>query len=79
MRLQTLNKRYNAMLLSLNQQLGLATKTLDENMAKLKTRIERSGDLEQREEEMKQLQQIANDMSVKLEESGHRSPGSGPN
>jgi capsular exopolysaccharide synthesis family protein len=65
--LQTLNKRYRTMFTMLGSQINAANKALEEKMAQLKTRIKRSGDLEQREEDLKQLQQIANDMSVKLE------------
>jgi capsular exopolysaccharide synthesis family protein len=65
--LQTLTKRYKIMLNQLGRQLAEANKVLDDKMKEMKTRIARSGDLEQREEALKQLQQIANDMSVKLE------------
>ncbi len=62
-----LTKRYRMLINSLQAQLGAANKTLETKMATLKTRIEKSGDLETRQEDLKQYQQIANDMSVKLE------------
>jgi capsular exopolysaccharide synthesis family protein len=62
-----LNKRFNLMFASLQGQLGLVTKEAEGKMEKLKARVARSTDLETREEELKQLQQISNDMSVKLE------------
>jgi len=65
--LMTLNNRYGKMLQSIEVQLNQANKLLDEKMALLKSRIERSGDLEQRDDELKRLQQISNDMNVKLE------------
>jgi capsular exopolysaccharide synthesis family protein len=65
--LQQLTKRFKTTAGSLQQQLALVTKTLDGKMTELRTRVERSTDLETREEKLKQLQEIASDMSVKLE------------
>jgi polysaccharide biosynthesis transport protein len=65
--LQQLTKRYRTQIMSLNQRLGGVTKELETKMADLKKRVERLPELETREEELKQLQEIANDMSVKLE------------
>jgi polysaccharide biosynthesis transport protein len=65
--LQQLTKRYKTTVGSLQGQVAQATKELDAKMAEIKTRVERSSDLETREEKLKQLQEIANDMSVKLE------------
>ena len=65
--LQQLTKRYKTMFGSLQGQLAATTKALETKMASLKTRIERSSDLETKEDDLEQLQNIANDMSVKLE------------
>jgi capsular exopolysaccharide synthesis family protein len=65
--LQTLTKRYNYWFSSLNQQLNTVNKSLEGKMAELKLRNERVPDLETREADLKQLQEIVNDMSVKLE------------
>jgi len=65
--LQQLTKRYKTMFGSLQGQMAAVTKALDIKLASLKTRIERSSDLETKEDDLEQLQHIANDMSVKLE------------
>jgi len=65
--LQQYTKRYKTQLMSLNGRLQAADKELKTKLEELKKRVERSTDLETREEELKQLQQIANDMSVKLQ------------
>ena len=65
--LQQLTKRYKLTFGMLQGQLNAAAKALETKMADLKKRVERSTELETRDEELKQLQQIANDMSVKLE------------
>jgi succinoglycan biosynthesis transport protein ExoP len=65
--LQQLTQRFKTNLASMQQQLALSTKTLDTKRKELQKRNERSVDLETRGEELKQLQQIANDMSAKLE------------
>jgi len=65
--LQQLTKRYRTTFGSLQSQLAAMQKSLDSKMADLKKRIERSTDLETREEDLKQLQAIAKDMSIKLE------------
>jgi capsular exopolysaccharide synthesis family protein len=65
--MQQLMMRYKTNVGMLQNQLGTVQKTLDAKMAELKKRIERSTDMETREEELKQLQDIAKDMGVKLE------------
>jgi polysaccharide biosynthesis transport protein len=65
--LQQLTKRYRTTFGSLQSQLAAMQKQLDSKMADLRKRIERSTDLETREEDLKQLQAIAKDMSIKLE------------
>lgn len=65
--LQQLTKRYKTTMQSLQGQIAAATKSLETKMTTLKGRVEKSADLQTREEELKQLQQIANDMSIKLE------------
>ncbi len=65
--LQQLMKRYRTTFGSLQSQLAQMTKSLDTKMAELKKRIERSTDLETREEDLKQMQAINKDMSIKLE------------
>jgi capsular exopolysaccharide synthesis family protein len=65
--LQQLTKRYRTTFGSLQSQLASMQKQFDSKMADLKKRIERSTDLETREEDLKQLQAIAKDMSIKLE------------
>lgn len=65
--LQQLMKRYKTTFGSLQSQLAATTKTLETKMAELKKRIERSTDMETREEDLKQLQGVAKDMSIKLE------------
>lgn len=62
-----LAKRYGLILRSLQSQLAAITKTKDAKMKELQTRVERVGDLEVRKAELDQLQDIANDMSSKLE------------
>ena len=65
--LQQLMKHYRTMFGSQQSQLAAVQKQLDSKMADLKKRIERSTELETREEDLKQLQAIAKDMSIKLE------------
>lgn len=65
--LQQLTKRYKTTLLALNSQLQTATNELKVKMEELTKRVAKSSDLETRKEELKQLQQIANDMSIKLQ------------
>ncbi len=65
--LDQLKKRYRTTISSFQGQLAAATKDLEANQEKLKSRNEKSGDLETRKAELEQLQEIANDMSVKLE------------
>lgn len=65
--LQQLTKRYKTTLMALNSQLQTATNELKVKMEELTKRVARSTDLETRQEELKQLQQIANDMSIKLQ------------
>jgi capsular exopolysaccharide synthesis family protein len=65
--LQQLMKRYRTTIGSYQGQLAAVTKALDADLEKLKSRVETNGDLETRKTKMEQLQEIANDMSVKLE------------
>lgn len=65
--LQQLTQRYRTNANSLQQQLALLTKTLEQKKKDLQKRNEKSVELETRGEELKQLQNIANDMNVKLE------------
>ncbi len=65
--LQQLSQRFKTNAGSMQQQLAMQTKTLDDKMQELLNRNQKSGDLETRGEELKQLQQIANDMHGKLE------------
>ncbi len=65
--LQQLMRRYRTTMASLQNQLNALGKSYDAKMAELKKRIERSTELETRENELTQLQEVAKDMSVKLE------------
>jgi polysaccharide biosynthesis transport protein len=65
--LQQLTQRFRTNANSMQQQLAMNTKTLEAKKKELQKRNERSVELETRGEELKQLQQIANDMSQKLE------------
>jgi capsular exopolysaccharide synthesis family protein len=65
--LQQLTGRFRTNMNSMQQQLAMNGKTLKDKMKDLAKRNEKSVDLETRGEELKQLQQIANDMNVKLE------------
>jgi capsular exopolysaccharide synthesis family protein len=62
-----LAKRYGVMLRSLKSQFDGVSKTKDTKMKELQARVERVGDMEVRKAELDQLQEIANDMSSKLE------------
>jgi capsular exopolysaccharide synthesis family protein len=64
--LQQLTKEFQTNALLTRQQLAGVNKQLDEAMKALSTREEISIDLEQRDLELKQLQEIAKDMSIKL-------------
>jgi capsular exopolysaccharide synthesis family protein len=65
--LQQLQKEYQTLLQSLNFQLNRVTASFKEGMEGLSNRLDRSVELENRANEIKQLQEIANDMSIKLE------------
>ena len=65
--LQQLTGRFKTNYASMQQQLAMSTKQLEAAKKELVKRNEKSVDLETRGEELKQLQQIANDMNVKLE------------
>ena len=65
--LQQLTQRFRAQGGSLKQQLDMATKDLDQKKKDLAKRLEKSVVLETSSEELKQKQQLANDMSLKLE------------
>ena len=65
--LQQITGRFKTNASSLQQQLAMATKQLEQKKKDLEKRLEKSVELETRGEELKQLQQIANDMSIKLE------------
>ncbi len=65
--LQQLTQRFKTQAASLQNQIGLGTQTLEQKKQQLQNRLEKSVELETRGEELKQLQQNANDMNVKLE------------
>jgi succinoglycan biosynthesis transport protein ExoP len=65
--LQQLTGRFKTNAASMQQQLAMNTRTLETKKKELLKRNEKSVDLETRGEELKQLQQIGNDMNVKLE------------
>lgn len=65
--LQQLKNRYRTNIMSIQQQLAVASKTLDDKIQELELRLEKSGDLEARKMELDQLQELVNDMSKKLE------------
>jgi capsular exopolysaccharide synthesis family protein len=67
MQLQQLQKEYQTILQSMRMQLAMVNRQLEESRAALASRLERSVDLETRNNELKQLQDIADDMSIKLE------------
>ena len=67
LQLQQVQKEYQTLLYSMRQQLGRVTNSFKEGMDGLTQRLERSVELENRANEIKQLQEIANDMSIKLE------------
>ena len=65
--LQQLTQRFRTNAQSLNTQLAAMTKTLEQKKKDLQSRVTRSVELETRGEKLKQLQEIARDMSVKLQ------------
>lgn len=65
--LQQLMLRYRTNMGLVQRQLATITKALDAKLSTLQNRVAKSADLETRQKELEQLQQIANDMSVKLE------------
>jgi capsular exopolysaccharide synthesis family protein len=65
--LQQLQKEYQTLLQSSRVQLTLVNNAFKQGMEGLNNRLERSVELENRANELKQLQEIANDMSIKLE------------
>lgn len=65
--LQQLTMTFQTNARALQGQIVEATKSLEQKKNDLKKHLEKSVDLEVRSEELKQKQQIANDMSVKLE------------
>ena len=67
LQLQQVQKEYQTLLYSMRQQLGMVTNSFKEGMDGLTQRLKRSVELENRANEIKQLQEIANDMSIKLE------------
>ena len=65
--LQQLTQRFKIQFASVQQQLAVANKSFEQKKNELQKRVEKSVDLETRGEELKKLQQTANDMSLKLE------------
>src|SRR2546423_1092963 len=65
--LQQLTQRFKIQFDSLRQQLAVANKSLEQKRKELQNRVEKSVELETRGEELKKLQQTANDLSVKME------------
>jgi capsular exopolysaccharide synthesis family protein len=65
--LQQATKTFQLQFGSLRNQHGAIAKALEEALKKLKDRSSRSTELEARERDLEQLTQIANDMSIKLE------------
>jgi succinoglycan biosynthesis transport protein ExoP len=65
--LQQLTQRFKYQASMMQQQLVLAQKTQEKNKKELENRLTKSVELETGGEKLKQLQQIANDMNVKLE------------
>jgi len=65
--LQQLTGRFKTNSASMQQQMAMQTKALEAKKKELLKRNEKSVDLETRGEELKQLQEIARDMNVKLE------------
>jgi capsular exopolysaccharide synthesis family protein len=65
--LQQIQREYQTLLQSLNYQLNRVTKSFADGRDQLGERLERSVELENRANELKQLQEVANDMSIKLE------------
>jgi capsular exopolysaccharide synthesis family protein len=63
--LQQVQKEFQTNMAALQQQHARLRKTLEESMATLLKRNEKSFELETRAQELKQLQQIADDMSIK--------------
>lgn len=64
---QQYTKEANLMVSAGKQRLAQLDKTLEERMKKLKQKVEVSVDLQTRHAEIEQLQEIAKDMSIKLE------------
>ena len=67
MDLQRIRKEFQIRAGVLQQQLAAVNKTIQENKEKLDAKNQQSVELEIGADELKQLQQIANDMSIKLE------------
>ncbi|MEX2308006.1 MAG: polysaccharide biosynthesis tyrosine autokinase [Pirellulales bacterium] len=65
--LQALNKEFQTRFGSLRMQLGALNTTLEEKKKELSGRIEKSVELETRQRELEQIEQISSDMSIKLE------------
>lgn len=65
--LQQLNKEFQTEFAALRGRWQATSNQLEESMKKLTSRIEKSVDLEIRQNKLQQLQEIANDMSIKLE------------
>jgi capsular exopolysaccharide synthesis family protein len=65
--LQQATQAFSVQYGSLQSQLGLVNSSIAERFEALKTRMEKSVDQETRRAELQQLQEVANDMSKKLE------------
>ncbi len=64
---QAFTQEFGVTIRSTQQQLAGVSKLLDEKIAELDTKMEKSVDLETRHAEIEQLQEIAKEMSLKLE------------
>ena len=65
--LQQITKEFQTQFNSMRMQYAAADNSLKEKLEKFTARNERNVDLELREQELEQLREIANDMSIKLE------------
>jgi capsular exopolysaccharide synthesis family protein len=65
--LQQLQKEFQTLIVSLKNQHELIKRAFDQQMLALNERVETSVDLEQQNRELAQLQEVAKDMSIRLE------------
>ncbi len=64
---QMLNREFQTQFRALQEQYAIITKAMEDKQEELKGRLKTSVDLEKRDLELKQLQEIANDMNIKFE------------